>query len=66
MPHAADGRLQHWNVTIEEITLKFQCRTRQMVGCNNYVIVLPDLEKVVSMPHAADGRLQHQGFGLYA
>ena len=41
MPHAADGRLQQLNDLHGEVVpgQKFQCRTRQMVGCN-------DIEKV--------------------
>lgn len=34
MPHAASGQLQLEYSTVNPSKLEFQCRTRQVVGCN--------------------------------
>ena len=39
MPHAASGRLQQDTPMTEKgAQLLFQCRTRQVVGCNTYFV----------------------------
>ena len=58
MPHAASGRLQHQNLYQKPPYFTFQCRTRQVVGCNVNIIIGTAAAIVVSMPHAASGRLQ--------
>ena len=59
MPHAASGRLQlHDGDTLFSLIAEFQCRTRQVVGCNVIILVLLAKVVQVSMPHAAGGRLQ--------
>ena len=40
----------------------FQCRTRQVVGCNQYKQQHSTRASLVSMPHAASGRLQQSRF----
>ena len=56
MPHAADGRLQLSDkLSWREIKERwFQCRTRQMVGCNNLVNKLKN--KLAESFNAARGR----------
>ena len=58
MPHAASSRLQLLHEVFEkEGAMWFQCRTRQVVGCNT-VRLLNARPLQVSMPHAASSRLQ--------